>query len=360
MLNFMYSNLEGLQSSTSRAPSSTSRASPSSASAFGDSTNAVRARTQSTTSFKDRLRLPYPRFSLSRPRKASPTLALSHANANATCITTNIHSEPTTPISSNSSTVATLPMPLPVRPRTRTNDIPFPSSAPIACPPSTAFPTSDDDDAMDVCELPTQHPESPPSSPHPPRRRASSSLPTQHRPASKRARKTRSASASSYRGKRRAADLQFLATVHRSLLWRLRDDGGYRMDSGARMDMDTGHADGAEEGKGEGKGSTLTAQDRILVKRIWHSLVEQGCRPVLLDATPVPSPAPTRPPSPTTPTPTPELPRASTSSAPDAPVMSMPQLVAALILRHHDAAPVRRRPSRPSSPVPRASSPLSP
>lgn len=190
--------------------------------------------------------------------------------------------------------------------------------------------------------------------------------------------------------KRQAADLQFTATLHRSLVTHLRAITSYT--------LTTREVDAPEDEL------TLRTQDRILVERLWKGLLDHGFQPVPLPSPPllsasltvespfILSPArvdhvfqsepqvegipglPTPPPSPVSPAYRPPVPipipsnafsvlveRDATTTPPrgakalptppatppqaGAPVLAMPQLVASLILRHRERSAGRPRSS---------------
>lgn len=177
--------------------------------------------------------------------------------------------------------------------------------------------------------------------------------------------------------KRQAADLQLTATLHRSLASNLRS-------------TPSRHAGSSSE-----DALVLRQQDRILVERLWHNLVDQGLKPVPLAVpseldcplphdddpfaldparvdhvfqsepiyeeptlspvcggaasglpTPPPSPqrsAPIRVPAPRYDPHSLPTPPATPSQPAGADVMPIPQLVASLILRHRDRSATRAR-----------------
>ncbi|KAI0927804.1 hypothetical protein AcW1_005229 [Taiwanofungus camphoratus] len=147
------------------------------------------------------------------------------------------------------------------------------------------------------------------------------------------------------KGKRLAADVQFLAVVHRSIAWWARK-----------------HA-AQEETK-----DVCIEQDVLLAKRLWKTLVDQGCKPVPFEAGPgIPTPAPfpatctsasfpactqeTGLPTPTltppgesvTATSVAPSPSANTSSPLSRDILTTSQLVASLTLRYRDRCTIRHR-----------------
>lgn len=200
--------------------------------------------------------------------------------------------------------------------------------------------------------------------------------------------------AASRKSKRQAADVQFLAAMHRSISWRLKMKMGL-ISPGSMADTEIPNAGGGGGGCecGCGLGAMMYDQDMKLVERLWHVLVDQGCRPVLVNdeqltaAVPAaaqvqeresegqnehasgveasaPSsglteaPLPTTPSSPSLPLPAvsgmtlvPQsaLPPCQPSQSPMAAplpaleTMTLPQLVASLTLRHRDRSTTRLR-----------------
>ncbi|KAF7977262.1 hypothetical protein HWV62_4391 [Athelia sp. TMB] len=171
--------------------------------------------------------------------------------------------------------------------------------------------------------------------------------------------------------KRATADMQFAALVHRSVVASIAQ---------AAQAMDV---DGGEEGKEkEVKGKVaLKGQDLELTRRLWRNLAEGGCEPTLfipvptlqsassgpstpiiaptippglepepmdVDTPPTPNSSPTNSPttSPvTSPIMTPsQCPPTPPSTPAPQPTLSLPQLVATLILRHHARTNSRPRP----------------
>ncbi|KAI0321310.1 hypothetical protein OF83DRAFT_1168554 [Amylostereum chailletii] len=185
------------------------------------------------------------------------------------------------------------------------------------------------------------------------------------------------------KNKRVVADMQFTADVHRSIMHSM------RVDEDCKMAVD-------------GEVDVLLAQDKALVDRLWKSLREQGCSPVLIDGSsstskvvkveakdgveadvvmdgvvaesPVVELAPAKssvvslpiPPAPTCPPPSPPTvvtcPPAATTPSPSPPrstpppsplsgprVYRMPQLVATMIMRHRERTVGKGRPPSPTS-----------
>ncbi|KZP05889.1 hypothetical protein FIBSPDRAFT_903179 [Athelia psychrophila] len=193
------------------------------------------------------------------------------------------------------------------------------------------------------------------------RKHPSTTTPGQARPSTKRVRRTGS--------KRAKADMQFVALVHRSVVAALRlSTRGHSHPQ--RMDVDS---DLAEQETGTGKDADrdgLRGQDEELAQRLWTNLAESGCEPALfiphshLQPAPVPllvlppgletplsspsadpvsmdvdglAPTSSCPPTPaTSPTSDSSPGPPSTPATPQPPlVLTLSQLVAALILRHH-------------------------
>ncbi|OBZ75784.1 hypothetical protein A0H81_04998 [Grifola frondosa] len=142
------------------------------------------------------------------------------------------------------------------------------------------------------------------------------------------------------RNRRSQMDGQFLAAVHRSIAWRMRR---------ALVGIEDAY----------------TAQDALLVERLWRNLVNQGFQPAQseheLDLTAPPFSDDSSPPNPFC---LPASPPQSmpVPSTPD--LLTMPQLVASLTLRYKDRSSTRPRSSSSvlkmieSAPAPRPSSPL--
>ncbi|OJA08947.1 hypothetical protein AZE42_07504 [Rhizopogon vesiculosus] len=287
-----------------------------------------------------------PLFSLSsRPSKAPPTLCLS-----ATC-------------ASSSLSQALLPSPADL-PDVR-NVIPFPS----------AFPADDVTSITDIVMLdgtvggvdplsfppaafsPYNDTTSPCSAQIRLRKRRSQAIATLSQPKGPRREKkakskedntsaspdavTRKRSRKSWR---QVADLQFLATVHRSIVARLYDSSACGID-GDPVDA-----------------QTLEGQDVLLARKIQKRLVDDyGCS-LILDDVPATShnETPMHPsgqdfcrslhsthlPSPNTPPP-PSSPRSSPppTSDPTPPILTMPQLIATLTIRYNDRCSTRSRSS---------------
>ncbi|KIM80032.1 hypothetical protein PILCRDRAFT_89859 [Piloderma croceum F 1598] len=309
------------------------------------------------------------RYTLPRS-KASATVSLTNASANASCITASAI-PPVDPFSSPPSP----------RPRsTRTNVIPFPSSSPHDTAmqgPSVPELASDIglNDALSRYQQqqPYRRKRSPPQqhhsrphwnthpTPNPNIRKHPNSSPRQSRESAP-AKRPR-------RNKRVVADLQFVALVHRSIVNRVRESGVninvYPDDGdGERMRVDDANTDH----------KILFEQEDLLLRRLWTTLVEHGYGseydfqrvrfvdpdadldseaetsssgmdadssevlrfPLLPPGLALPSthpPFPSLTPPTTTPTPSNSPNPNSTNPAKVAQVLSMAQLVAALIMR---------------------------
>ncbi|KAI0628881.1 hypothetical protein C8Q77DRAFT_345431 [Trametes polyzona] len=147
---------------------------------------------------------------------------------------------------------------------------------------------------------------------------------------------------STRKSKRVLADAQFLATLHSTLASLVRARTG--ADAATALDE-------------------CAAQDALLVERIWHNLIDMGCKPVPLDAPPSPVAAsedPSEPPAidlareaaeraarrtMSASSTTPSVDRAQTLSVTPLPNgdLAVPQLVAVLTMRHRDRSSARPR-----------------
>lgn len=295
---------------------------------------------------------PRPRtISVTRSRKASPTVVLTNANANANCINASIFSSPTS---------------IDLQEQ---NCIPFPSSTSPILPFSDAPVSQPDCRALLRVRSPGVDREKRDAGNRwvftrsarvvhsTPRRRklitvdiladkryfdpSSTSAPDK---ALQPARRTK-------RGGSR--DLMLLATLHRSIIWMMTLDDS--------MDVDS------EDWEGN-----LKTQDRILVGRLTHYLSQQGwCQPLPSIEMTFPSPAFPEynisnqdSPQLTAMPITNSLTSLASKSPMLAPVLTMPQLVASLIIRHQERSRAVPRPintrrdralssasSRPRSPL---------
>jgi hypothetical protein len=247
-----------------------------------------------------------------RSRKARPTISLT--NKNVSCIN-NPHQIPVTDLS-NSLTQ---------------NIIPFPTSL------------DNESDYINLLRCPPINQNSP--EPHPRTSPSASQVDLRHRrsqarlaqsPLSRKdaqkgtkSKSKDSGSGSSRRTARtRKQDLQLLETVYRSIAWRLasgRADEAQEIFNRSRVDPELN--------------ALMEAQDRLFVERLCEVMVELGYPPFTITASdspfltePLPSPSPTRP----------------LIWPDDSPVLTMPQLVATIMLRRRDRARKAARPERSS------------
>ncbi|EGO22028.1 hypothetical protein SERLADRAFT_475162 [Serpula lacrymans var. lacrymans S7.9] len=230
----------------------------------------------------------HPRLPLSRSRKAPPTVSLTNANAISTCAHTHLPPSP---------------LDLPDVKLQAQNAIPFPSfTVDVSSTPpfseseldslmtmSVSYPV---DEVIGEITLGGSSSESAPWSPQIRlrRRRSEACTPrtkTQRRgssrdkegidavpPARKRSRKSR----------RLVSDLQFLATLHRSIVWRLRN-----VEQDETKDV-MSDVDGSVHDSEELCSNKITeAQDKLLVRHLWQLLIDQGCTLVAFDDVPVAS-----------------------------------------------------------------------
>ncbi|KAH7918141.1 hypothetical protein BV22DRAFT_1200086 [Leucogyrophana mollusca] len=321
--------------------------------ALSDSTNVPRRLDSNCHSTKHH----NPLLSLSRPRKAPPTVSLS--SANATC------PPPAQPL---------LPSPsdLPDVQTHSQSDIPFPSC-------SLDFPMTSDIDMRDgtsdnicllslSCDIPTSSCDNLAPWSAQIRLRKRRSLACTSQPKGLRRSKSKSKESGGdivsrkrqRKSRRQVADLQFQATVHRSLIACIRTAEDSEQ-STSRPDMEGDGITWASE--------TMQAQDMLLASRLWQRLLDQGCTPVSLDDVPVSS-SDLRPtassdsldlaemPVDHAETPQPSLgpthPPAISETTPSTPsaslilhhprILSIPQLVATLFLQHNDRCSIRARP----------------
>lgn len=253
--------------------------------------------------------------------KSPPTCTISLANAGASCINTS------TSISSPQSPGITFP----------SSSVPFPTS------------TSASDNELDSCYLDLLHPS---ARPEPltqrPRSRAArtSQAEVRRRRSSARVSLSTKPSSSSLRpsksNKRLLSDLRFLATVQRSIAWQLAKQDGWNIEL----------ASADAEDAGDDICVDMEMQDKLLVVRIRRHLVEQGCHPGQVLTPPTES----RPPSSF---PAPMAGITSTVFNDRLRTLSMPQLVAAHILRLKEHSGLASRSNTSSVRVsPRERSPL--
>ncbi|KZT18913.1 hypothetical protein NEOLEDRAFT_1183876 [Neolentinus lepideus HHB14362 ss-1] len=141
---------------------------------------------------------------------------------------------------------------------------------------------------------------------------------------------------------RKHAEMYFLAAVYRSIKWFVEYRGHEPRRLAPRADV-------------------MNEQDKLFLVRLHDNLLLQGCQPTLLNVCPSPEPSflysssqlslsDLDPPS------SPMLGAAPPASSPE--VLTPPQVVASLILRHRDRAAVRPRSSSPAGRVARGTSPL--
>ncbi|KAH7905696.1 hypothetical protein BJ138DRAFT_1164311 [Hygrophoropsis aurantiaca] len=293
-----------------------------------------------------------PLLSLSRPRKAPPTVSIS--SANATC------PPPAQPLPPS-------PSDLPDVQTHSQSVIPFPSS-PVECPMSSDIDmrdgTSDEICLLSLsCDIPRPVCDSlaPWSAQTRLRKRRSLACAPQPRHPQSTGKESSGDTVSRKRprkSRQQVADLQFMATVHRSLITCIRSGDG-RI-SGCSV----------EEVGDSFTGEEVRAQDMLLASRLWQHLLDQGCTPVSLEDVPVASSdlRPTTssdslspaemyvdhaetPQSPLDSTP-PRTPIESRRSSPPPPsptlrhadVLSIPQLVAIMVLQHNDRSTIHTRP----------------
>ncbi|EMD34214.1 hypothetical protein CERSUDRAFT_125423 [Gelatoporia subvermispora B] len=138
------------------------------------------------------------------------------------------------------------------------------------------------------------------------------------------------------KGRKATSDLQFNARMHRSIVC---------------------HALSSPAHSGEGEGDVLADQDALLVERLWGGLLGQGCTPVPLPSSPS-DVAVASTGTPPTSSPHQEdagpgetlhtdcVPPSSSQLAHPLDVLTMPQLVAALIMRHRGTGRARGGRSR--------------
>jgi len=311
-------------------------------SVLADATN-VHRRIRSSASTKHY----NPLFSLSsRPSKAPPTLCLSAACASSSLSQALLPSPADLPDIRN---VIPFPSAFPADDVTSITDIVMLDGTidgvdPLSFPPAAFSPCND---TSSPCSAQTRL-----------RKRRSQAIATLSQPKGPRREKkakskenststspdavTRKRSRKSWR---QVADLQFLGTVHRSIVSRLYDSSACGID-GDPVDA-----------------QTLEGQDVLLARRIQKRLVDDyGCS-LMLDSVPATShhndtfmnPSgqdfcrflhPTQLPSPNTPPP-PSSPRSSPppTSDPTPPILTMPQLVATLTMRFNDRCCTRSRSS---------------
>lgn len=290
---------------------------------------------------------PYNRFVL----KASATVSLSNANANAACITTTkatakrVASEqesqnaipfPSAPILIDFPSTSAEPRhPRPIPRRRRSNTPSLPSIHPQS---QSQYQSHSRTSSLPSSDIPRSRKHTYSSPPQ------SSSSPS---PRPKRARKNR----------RVLADLHFFAIIHRSIVYGMRARAQI-----TSMDVDV-------DGNGN---AILLEQDELLAKRLWTNLMEHGCEPVLfsdrallLPLSP-PTPSLLLPSSCLEPEPmeidvitevfafperipsnllSPSL--SAPPPSPAEPTLTMPQLVASLIMRHRSRSRSRTRASSP-------------
>ncbi|EPQ50661.1 hypothetical protein GLOTRDRAFT_133771 [Gloeophyllum trabeum ATCC 11539] len=151
--------------------------------------------------------------------------------------------------------------------------------------------------------------------------------------------------------KKAQADMRFLAAVYRSLKWFI----DYRELEDAL----------AEDSESTAQGGEMTEQDRIFLCRLYENLVHQGCQPILLNVSCPSNPTPLCSPDSSRSSVSPQavdipaspvLSEAPLSAPPE--VLTPPQVVASLILRHRDRSTVRPRSSSPTTRATKGSSPL--
>lgn len=204
------------------------------------------------------------RLSPSTIKKASPTVSLTNASA----------------VRTSTSPLQHLPADFPEHPSSQ-SFIPFPTSAPIDCPPPPASSDAVDPGAEVACsgsqvcaQLDVQTQSNPVNLPigipEPRKRRVRSFLnscssPTSlHKVPSKRPKVPKPSKGRKTR--RQIADLQFTALMHRSIAWHIRASclEIMEVDSGDRHPLQPG-----------------LEQDALLVERLWKNLVDQGFKPVI-------------------------------------------------------------------------------
>lgn len=214
-----------------------------------------------------------PRLPPGTLKKAAPTVSLTNASAvrTATC-----HSLP-----SMHSLFETPPT---------QSFIPFPTSAPIDCPPphSSSDPGAEDARSSVEHQACTPSPFDVPSKPDSAnvpignieqrKRRLRSFLNSSSSPSPSNILPYKRPKIPSAKGTSRArksrkqvADLQFTALMHRSIVWQL---NAVRVSA---MDVDSG----VESQFGNQLSPGLLDQDTILAERLWKSLMDQGLQPVL-------------------------------------------------------------------------------
>lgn len=261
------------------------------------------ALTDTTNAFSNRSRLSKSKHShllVSGSRKSTPTCTVSLANASC----------------STSDSVLQ-----------EVNVVPFPTAS------SISFPVSESD--CDSGSLALLRDDPIVTHPHPIRRRTSQAELRRKRSHARLAQSTlqhpnilinsspkprkRSGSGSRKGPKRVTADLQFQAVVHRSVAWRL----------AGRLQLELEAGSEAYQVGEEVMDVDMDVQDKLLVKRIHSYLMKQG---VKLDSSVEIAP----PLSSSRSSPIPG------TACPSDKILSMPQLVAALILRHRDRS-LRRR-----------------
>jgi len=284
-----------------------------------------------------------PLFSLScRPSKAPPTLCLS-----STCASSSLSLLPSPPDLPDVRSVIPFPSAFTADDAASMTDIvmldgTLHSVDPLSLPPSLSL----CNDAISPCSAQTRL-----------RKRRSQAIATLSQPKGpRRDKKSKESSTSPDAAKRKrsrkswrqVADLMFHASVHRSLVSRLWNTGAYGIE-GDPVDA-----------------QTLEGQDVLLARRIQKLLIDRGCSIVDLDGVPA---APrdndtsmhlsgdefcrslhsdaTQSPNLLSTTPRPSCPRSSPppTSNITPPILTIPQLVATLTMRHNDQCSTRSRSS---------------